>query len=69
MKRRIYGRNGCLVKERIGTHKQHIRQRQYQQLVVEEHLRTCGDGKFHKFLFSRFFKKINYLKDLMRIIS
>ena len=26
---------------------QHIRQPQYQQLAVEEHLRTCGDGRFH----------------------
>ena len=41
------GETGYLVKERINIYIQHIRQRQYQQLAVEEHLRTCGDGKFH----------------------
>ena len=40
---------GCLVKERINICRQHIRQPQYQQLAVEEHLRTCGDGMFHMF--------------------
>ena len=39
----------CLVKERINIYRQHIRQPQYQQLTVEEHLRTCGDRKFHMF--------------------
>ena len=39
------------MKERINIYIQHIRQPQYQQLVVEEHLRTCGDGKFHMFPF------------------
>ena len=38
---------GCLVKEQLNIYKQHIRQPQYQQLAVEEHLRTCGDRKFH----------------------
>ena len=28
-----------------------MRQLQYQQLANEEHLRTCGDGKFHMFSF------------------
>ena len=41
------GETGCLVKERKSIYRQHIRQPQYQQLAVEEHLRTCGDGKFH----------------------
>ena len=62
MKRKIYRRNGCLVKERIGTHKQHIRQRQYQQLALEEHLRTCGDGKFHMFPFFKILQKNKLLK-------
>ena len=35
------GETGCLVKERINIYRQHIRQPQYQQLAVEEHLRTC----------------------------
>ena len=42
---------GCLVKERINIYRQHIRQPQYQQLAVKEHLRTCGDGKFYTFPF------------------
>ena len=42
---------GCLVKERINIYRKHIRQPEYQQLVVEEHLRTCGDEKFHMFPF------------------
>ena len=32
-----------LVKQRIGIHRQHIRQPQCQKLAVEEHLRTWGD--------------------------
>ena len=35
------------MKERINIYRQQIRQPQYQQLPVEEHLRTCGEGKFH----------------------
>ena len=34
------------MKERINVCRQHERQLQYQQLAVEELLRTCGDGKF-----------------------
>ena len=30
------------------------------ELAAEEHLHICGDKKFHNFLFSRSFKKINY---------
>ena len=33
--------------EPINIYKQHIRLLQYQQLAVDEHLRTCG--KFHTF--------------------
>ena len=32
-------------------YRRHIRRPQYQQLAVEEHLRTFGDGKFHMFAF------------------
>ena len=39
------------MKERINIYRQHIRQPQYQQLAVEEHLGTCGYGKFHIFPF------------------
>ena len=54
---------GCLVKERINIYRQHIRQPQYQQLAVEEHLRTCVDGKFHRFTF---FKIIQENKSLRK---
>ena len=50
-KEEYIGETGCLVKERINIYRQHIRQPQYQQRAVEEHLRTCGDGKFHMFPF------------------
>ena len=47
MQRKIFRRNG-LSCARVNKYcRQHIRQPQYQQLVVEEHLRTCGNGKFH----------------------
>ena len=49
------------MKERINIYRQHIRQPQYQQLAVEEHLRTCGDGKFHMF---PFFKIVQENKSL-----
>ena len=45
------GETACLVKERINIYRQHIWQPHYQQLAVEEHLRACGDGKFHMFPF------------------
>ena len=45
------------MKERINIYRQHIRQPQYQQLAVEEHLRTYGDGKFHIFPFFKIIQK------------
>ena len=57
------GEKGCLLKERIYIYRQHIRQPQYQQLAVEEHLRTCGDRKFHMF---PFFKIIQENKSLRK---
>ena len=53
------GKIGCLVKERINNYRQHIRQSQYQQQAAEEHLSTCGDGKFFE-ISSRFLKKKNH---------
>ena len=50
-KEEYIGEAGCLVKEWINIYRQHIRQPQYQQLTVEEHLGTCGEGKFHMFAF------------------
>ena len=57
------GETVCLVKVRINIYRQHIRQLQYKQLVVEEHLRTCGYGKFHIF---PFFKIIQENKSLRK---
>ena len=59
-KERYIEETGCLVKEQIKIYRQHIRQPQYQQLAVEKHLRTCGDGKICMLPFSGFFKKINH---------
>ena len=61
MQRKI-GEKGCLEKEWIIIYRQHIRQPQYQQLAVEEHLRTCGDGKIHMFPFFKIFLKNKSLR-------
>ena len=45
------GETGCLVKERISVCRQHIRQPQYQQMKVLEHLRFCSNGDFQMFPF------------------
>ena len=50
------------MKERINVYRQHIRQPQYQQLAVEEHLRTCGDGKFHMLSFFKIIKENESLR-------
>ena len=39
------------LRDRVRVYRQHIRQPQYQQLKVEEHLRTCGKGMFKLFPF------------------
>ena len=56
------GETGRLMKERINIYRKHIRQPQYQQMAVEEHLRTCGNGKFHMFPFFKIIQKINLRK-------
>ena len=53
---------GCLAKERINIYRQHIRQPQYEQLAVEEHLRTCGDRKFHMFPFIKILQENKSLR-------
>ena len=65
------GETSCLVKEQINIHRQHRRQPSYQQLAVEEHLPTCGDGRFHMFphMSPKLFKKVNHLENLTKIIS
>ena len=62
-KEEYIGEMGCLVKEQINNYRQHKRQLRYQQLVAKEHLRTCGDGKFHMF---PFFKIIPESKSLRK---
>ena len=49
-KKECIGETGRLVK-RISFYKQHIRQPQYQQIKVEEHLRLCSCGDFQMFPF------------------
>ena len=68
-KEECIGETGCLVKERINIYRQHLRQPQYQQLAVEEHLRTCGDGKFHVSFFKILQENKSLRKNLMKIIS
>ena len=62
-KEEYIGEMGCLVKEQINNYRKHKRQPRYQQLVAKEHLRTCGDGKFHMF---PFFKIIPESKSLRK---
>ena len=61
-KEEYIGETGCLVKERINIYRQHIRQLQYQQLAVEEHLRIFGDGKFHMFTFFKILQENKSLR-------
>ena len=35
-----------MLKERLNTYSQHIRQPELQQIDVEGHIRTCGAGSF-----------------------
>ena len=51
------------MKERINIYRQLIRKPLYHQVAIEEHLRTCGDGKFHMF---PFFKIIQENKSLRK---
>ena len=50
------------MKEQINIYRQHIRQPLYEQLAVEEYLRTCGDRKFHMFSFSKILQENKSLK-------
>ena len=53
---------GCLVKERISVYRQHIRQPQYQQIKVEEHLRFCSSGEFQMFPFLQIKQENKFLR-------
>ena len=39
------------IRERVVLYRQHIRTKEYQMSLVEEHLRTCGNSKFQIFPF------------------
>ena len=64
-KEQYVGETGCPVKGRISIYKKHLRQMQYQQFTVEEHLRTCGEGKFHMFLFFEYSARKKITKKIL----
>ena len=43
------GEGKTKLRYRVRVYRQHIRQPQYQQLKVKEHLRVCGNGEFQIF--------------------
>ena len=45
------GINQQKLRDRVRVSRQHIRQPEYQQLKVEEHLRNCLNGEFKIFPF------------------
>ena len=45
------GQTGRTLRERVVLYRQHIRTKEYQMSLVEEHLRTCGNSKFQIFPF------------------
>ena len=51
------------LKDRVSTYKQHIKQPQYQQIKVEEHLRTCGEHKFNIFPFFKIKEENKILRE------
>ena len=45
-KEEYIGQTETMLKERLNTYRQHIRQPELQQIDVEGHIRTCGGGNF-----------------------
>ena len=45
-KEEYIGQTQTMLKERLNTYRQHIRQPELQQINVEGHIRTCGGGNF-----------------------
>ena len=45
-KEEYIGQTKTMLKERLNTYRQHIRQPELQQIYVEGHIRTCGGGNF-----------------------
>ena len=58
MQRRIYRRK----KLSIESANKYLQTTNVLQLAVEEHLRTCGDGKFHMFPFLKIIQEIKSLR-------
>ena len=46
MQEEYVGQMQTMLKERLNTYRQHIRQPELQQRDVEGHIRTCGSGNF-----------------------
>ena len=40
------GQTQTVLKERLNTYRQHIRQTELQQIDLKEYIRTCGGGNF-----------------------
>ena len=62
-KEEYIGQTGTTLKDRVSTYKQHIKQPQYQQIKVEEHLRTCGEHKFNIFPFFKIKEENKLLRE------
>ena len=45
------GEGKTKLRNRVGVHRQHIWQPQYQKLKIERHLKVCGNGEFWIFSF------------------
>ena len=56
------GINRQKLRDRVRIYRQHIRQPKYQMLIVEEHLRNCGNGQFKIFPFLKMRNKDTELK-------
>ena len=53
---------GCLGKQRISVYRQHIKQPQYQEIKVEEHLCLCSSGEFRMFPFLQTMQENKFLR-------
>ena len=67
-KEEYIGQTSCLEKERISLYRQHIRQPQYQQIKVEEHLRLCSSGEFQIYQFLQMKQENKLLRKVLYFI-
>ena len=56
MQEEYIGQTQTMLKERLNTYRQHIRQPELQQIEVEGHIRTRGGGNFTIMSFFQFGK-------------